>query len=215
MRQPRLLASAPLPPVKRTMLDEVGDPDAPAGSRSRSLWLVSEARLVRGRIQNSAKDLALVLSRLEEERAWEALNAPSYEALCEREISLDRAQVEAIRTAKKGDTVAVALERAKDAPLKRVGRPTGGGNVDNVHIVQTNRLNSNSAERILRRLQRDRPDLVQKVARGEIRSARAAAIEAGIVKVPTGLDLLLRAWERASAKERTRFLAKIGAAFSR
>jgi len=212
MRQPRLLASAP---IKRTMLDEVGDKDAPAGSRSRSLWLVGQACLARDAVDSEAKHLAWMLARLEEERAWLALDAPSFEELCEREINLARDQVAAIRTAKKGDTVAVALERAKDAPLKRVGRPTGGGNVDNVHIVQTNRLNSNSAERILRRLQRDRPDLVQKVARGEIRSARAAAIEAGIVKVPTGLDLLLRAWERASAKERTRFLAKIGAAFSR
>ena len=43
--------------------------------------------------------------------------------------------------------------------------------VDNVHLKPTNQLNSNSKERLLARLHRDHPDIVEKVhgiGRGEI-----------------------------------------------
>jgi hypothetical protein len=55
------------------------------------------------------------------------------------------------------------------------------------------------------RLKRDRPDLAAKVVSGEIKSIRAAAIEAGIVKVPSALVLLKRAWKKASHGEREEF----------
>jgi hypothetical protein len=50
--------------------------------------------------------------------------------------------------------------------------------VDNVHL---NKLNSNSAERIVRLLKRDAPAIAEALARGEFKSARAAGIAAGIV----------------------------------
>jgi hypothetical protein len=40
------------------------------------------------------------------------------------------------------------------------------------------------AEYLVRRLKRDAPHIAEKLARGECRSARQAAIAAGIVKVP-------------------------------
>jgi hypothetical protein len=60
----------------------------------------------------------------------------------------------------------------------------GGGHtrVDNVKSAE----GGNSQAYLLRRLQRDNPELVEQVKAGEIRSVRAAAIKAGIVKdVPT------------------------------
>ncbi len=44
---------------------------------------------------------------------------------------------------------------------------------------------------------------------GEYKSVRAAAIEAGIIKVPTALDKLNRAWDAATEDERAAFLARI------
>jgi hypothetical protein len=38
--------------------------------------------------------------------------------------------------------------------------------------------------------------------RGEFKSVRAAAIEAGIIKVPTILDLLKRSWTKATERQR-------------
>ena len=54
------------------------------------------------------------------------------------------------------------------------------------HSKPTNQLSSESWGRILPRLARDAPEILERVKSGEIKSARAAAIEAGIIKpVPT------------------------------
>ena len=59
----------------------------------------------------------------------------------------------------------------------------------------------------LARLDRDRPDLLERVKSGEL-SAHAAAIEAGFRKRPTGIQLLRAAWRKATADERATFLAE-------
>lgn len=61
----------------------------------------------------------------------------------------------------------------------------------------------------LRRLAKDHPELYAKVCQKEL-SANAAAIEAGFRKLPTPLELLLRAWEKADESARREFLALVG-----
>lgn len=78
-------------------------------------------------------------------------------------------------------------------------------------ISTASRPGGNAAQYLVRRLKRDRPDLVERLAKGEIRSARAAAIEAGIVKVPTVLDILRKAWRKATDAEREEFLREVSA----
>lgn len=56
------------------------------------------------------------------------------------------------------------------------------------------------------RIKRDAPEIAARVAAGEFKSIRAAAIEAGIVKVATPLDALKRAWGKASAEDQRQFL---------
>jgi hypothetical protein len=60
----------------------------------------------------------------------------------------------------------------------------------------------------LKRLKRDCPDLYEKVIAGEL-STSAAAIAAGILKPPTPLADLRRAWNKASEEERTTFRESI------
>lgn len=57
----------------------------------------------------------------------------------------------------------------------------------------------------LTRLKKERPDLFERVCAKEL-SANAAAIEAGWRKVPSALDTLQRAWQKASAEEQRQFL---------
>jgi len=89
------------------------------------------------------------------------------------------------------------------APLNTPGPGRGNKTVANSHgLTPARQLSSDSQERILRRLARDAPDVLERVSKagswkrtddrppvvksGEIKSARAAAIEAGIIKpVPT------------------------------
>lgn len=87
---------------------------------------------------------------------------------------------------------ALITNAAAAQPLAPPRRPTAAEAVEAAnkvaigHLKPVSQLSPNSQERILRRLARDAPDILERVKAGEFKSARAAAIEAGIIKpVPT------------------------------
>lgn len=78
--------------------------------------------------------------------------------------------------------LADAASRAK--PRASQGRPTAEEQENKVadrHFKPANQVSSESWDRILPRLARDAPEVMERVKTGEIKSARAAAIEAGII----------------------------------
>lgn len=92
------------------------------------------------------------------------------------------------------------------SPLTKPGEIGRGRNRgDNVTPVDR----GNSAAYLVAKLKRDRPDVAARLAAGEFRSARSAAIEAGIVKPQTDLDRLRTAWRRASSESRHTFLREV------
>jgi hypothetical protein len=80
---------------------------------------------------------------------------------------------------------------------------------DNVTLNQPRR--GNRMDYIIGRLKRDAAtnpkaqEALDGIAAGTVRSARQAGILAGIVRVPTALDLLRRLWAKATADERRAF----------
>ena len=62
---------------------------------------------------------------------------------------------------------------------------------------------------LLRRLSRMDGDWLARYEAGEFPSVRKAAIAAGIVKVPGGIDRLRAAWKKATKDERLAFLEEI------
>jgi len=75
------------------------------------------------------------------------------------------------------------VELQEKKPLTKNGE-IGNGRKSRMaigHATPSDQISSNSQERILRRLARDAPDVLERVKSGEIKSARAAAIEAGII----------------------------------
>ena len=62
---------------------------------------------------------------------------------------------------------------------------------------------------LVAKLKRDAPEIAERLAAGEFRSVRAAALAAGIVKPPRPLVELRRWWQRASADDRETFRAEI------
>lgn len=84
----------------------------------------------------------------------------------------------------------------------------GGVNLpDNVRKVPDD--GGNSSSYLLRRLARQSPDTLEAYERGEFKSARSAAIAAGIVKPASNLDVLRRVWGKSSQEERETFLEEI------
>lgn len=63
--------------------------------------------------------------------------------------------------------------------------------------------------RIIARLKRDAPDIADRLARGEFKSAAAAARAAGFKIDPSPISQLRRWWRRASDDERAAFLDEI------
>jgi len=59
------------------------------------------------------------------------------------------------------------------------------------------------------RLERDHPEIAEQLNAGEFKSARAAGIAAGIVKVPTRMEEAMRMFNRLSPDERSVFRAWI------
>src|SRR5262245_35370539 len=76
----------------------------------------------------------------------------------------------------------------KHDPLAAHGE-IGGGHGRGVNHTSVQR-GSGNRDYLVARLKRDHPDIARRYEAGEFRSARAAAIEAGIVSVPGGLDRL-------------------------
>lgn len=183
--------------VHSSALDEVGDRDAPKGSRPWAVWAVGQTLLVRAQLDSDASSLSNMLARLRDHAAHTALGFPSLEALCAAKLKLAADDVAAVLSARRGHTIRQVLGA--------VGRPKKGdeGNVGNSNISAS----GTTTPYLAARLRRDHPDAIfDETVRG---SVRKAAIAAGIVKVPTGLDRLRRAWERASEEERSAFLATI------
>lgn len=106
-----------------------------------------------------------------------------------------------------------AQERAKKAKPQ----PTPGGDRRSEEAKADQGANgtlkrgSNQAGYLTARIARDRPDILERMKAGEYRSVRQAAIEAGIVKVPTTLEKLRKLWEKATPEERRAFLLEVTA----
>lgn len=182
--------------VHVSALDEIGDRDAPVGSRPWALWVVGQAKLQREELERDASALRRLIAKMQKHEAWKALGVPSFDMLCTTELRLSADEVSAVLKARKGQSVG--------AVLRKVGRPKAGeGNGDNVTISGK----GNGPAYLAARLRRDHPDAVfDESVRG---SVRQAAIAAGVVKVPSVLDQLRKLWVKASEADRRTFMEEI------
>ena len=99
----------PLSSSRITSLDDVGNPDAPQGSQPWSRWFVLQAKRCRKDLSNEAASLARLINKLESGEAWKPLGLASFSMLCELEIGISQEEIDAIRNARMGDTIEMAL----------------------------------------------------------------------------------------------------------
>ena len=102
------------------------------------------------------------------------------------------------------------LERLLLEPLGPRGGPRSRREQADVINRPSRSPGGTSREYLLRRLQRDAPDLAAQVLDGAL-SVHAAAVAAGIRKRATPLEAALRAWRHLTPEERATFLAEVTA----
>jgi len=181
-----------------SVLDDIGDRDAPAGSRPWARWFVDEAQRLRQHMDFDVKLLQKAIVKLERYEAWKPLGFPTWEALCRAELDLDGQQVESIKKAREGATLRKVLEAQATSQGERSDLCT-------VQKSQSDRADDNGVSRrtqvYLDRLARDRPDLLDRVRSGELKAKTAAKL-AGIVRVPTPLERAEKAYRAMSPQDR-------------
>jgi hypothetical protein len=94
--------------------------------------------------------------------------------------------------------VAAAVKAAKEKPLADVGPPTKEERANGSIAINTGR----GVDYTLRRLARDKPELLDKIEAGEL-SVNAAAIAAGIRKKPTPEEVCVKAFGKVENRLNT------------
>jgi hypothetical protein len=95
-------------------------------------------------------------------------------------------------------TQAVTVKQGGDQRSKNI-------KVDNINIDR----GGTGAEYLLRRLAKTEPAIVKRYESGEFPSVRAAAIEAGIIKIPSAVDVAVKAYLKLSTADRSKFANRI------
>jgi|GEM_PF-1781432 len=200
-----------------TSLNAHGDLSAPPGSRP---WAIAVRRELQSAIHDRESDtltLKRFLRLMEQHEGYKALTDArgrpfrSYRAFCEARhpigLGYDPEVLQLVIDERKE-----AKERAaQPKKLLNVGPPTKEEHLNNPAHNRVIQYGSTNADYLTARIARDHPDILERMKAGEYKSVRAAAIDAGIVKVPTTLEKLNRAWEMASPEDQAAFLARIRA----
>jgi hypothetical protein len=179
-------------------------------------WVVAKRDMLRTALREEKfnKELAQTLfQRIEQSGAWRLLSDmhgrsfSSFDAFCESSngLGFKRQEIERRLTAQ---------EMAADStvpPMLKHGADQSSRKAKERHAVVMSfpGSGSNSVAYIVRRLKRDAPEIAEALARGEYRSAHAAAVAAGFKVQGAPLTDARRAWKRLSAEERETFLREI------
>lgn len=161
--------------VRSYLLDELGDPDAPAGSRSWCLYTANEIRKMLYDKQQLGARLHDYVSAFQERQGWQELGFLTWEDFCVKRLQVRADEVEAEARAR----IAEAAARAK--PLATQGRPEINNKLDNCQVYSPSDSGGNDPEYLTARIARDRPDILERMKAGEYKSVRSAAIDAGII----------------------------------
>jgi hypothetical protein len=193
----------------RSFLDEPADIHAELGTKP---WARAIAREIRCTAKNFDTDVQSLQEWIEiaaEHQAWRVLGYISLDTFLVIEANFSQSIIDAIRSAK-GGTVGDAIKQARDNPLAEQeigiegGKPgPGRGNKtdDNVNGFK----GGNDTDYTLRRLARDKPELLDAIERGEL-SVNAAAIKAGIRKKPTQAEVCIKAFRKCDQEQQVEIL---------
>lgn len=195
--------------LRKSDLDEIGNPDAPKGSRQ---WTIAVARFIRSIYDDVSARVVTVqgsLAGLKACEGWKSVSQRdgtafvSFEHYCQTPwhdggLGIEVATVEQILS-------------NSDPGMKvgALGKPGefGRGRPKEDRVYNVNSKGGNRPEYLTARLARDNPEILAQLKAGDFPSVRQAAIAAGIVKIPTPLELAKRAVKRMAVMDQNRFFS--------
>jgi len=199
---------------QRIPVDYTGLHDPP-GSRG---WLLARRSLMvtgLSDIKNNVSNCRQILAEVEKHGGWQHLrglkNRPfsSFDEFCASPngfgMTRDRIE-ERLSSAEHAQELAASEEIGPPLSHVEAGKLGGRGKKKaSVNNTGFSRGSTNAAT-IVAKLKRDHPDIAKQLASGEFKSARAAGIAAGIVKVPSPLEIAKRAVDKLSSRDRAALL---------
>lgn len=199
-------------------LDDVGNPNAPYGSREWCAAVRFQVRCKIGEAKSRVSHLKFDLKALRDEAHYAVLQRrdgqlfESWEEFCDHPepegLGFPADVANALIKERDGSRLvsAVAAEVMANAPA-RAGQ---GTRTDLEPLSNGKKLKGgNNQEYLAARIKERHPDIAAAVERGEFRSIRAAALAAGIVRQKTPIEHLRAWWRKANADERAEFRAEI------
>lgn len=153
------------------------------------------------RLKGGSMDARSAISELEKWREYHPEVFADWEGLCWQYLQqppewvdwlIQGVRVTSGKVTKAYELVAAA-QAAAEKPFAQPGE-IGNGRADESRVAErhskaASKVSSEGWDRILPRLARDAPQILERVKSGEIKSARAAAIEAGIITPFPSLQL--------------------------
>lgn len=195
-------------------IDEmIGRLSAPIGSKPWAVAVKEEMRNLLREHDGAHKSLRGYLDVFIQHEGWKLLDGPNgrpfatYTDFCRepQPLGLGRGPEEIEQVIKERMERQTAKALAADPEVKPAAEHGGKREEeeDSIGILTP----GNSATYLVRRLKRDSPEIAEALARGEYPSARAAGIAAGIVKVPTPMQIARRAILKMSRAEQNELLS--------
>jgi hypothetical protein len=181
------------------------------GSDAQIRLSVRVAERTAHNVANDCRPFAERCRELQESRAWETFfrdEPKTWERLC-----LGGLHKDPLFVAKILEGVAILEGQGHQGPIPEAqalgaqeigrGKPgPGRGHKTGNDITRFHGNRGTSAAYLTARLARDRPDILARLRAGDYPSVRAAAKDAGLVKEPSPLQLVQKAWRKAKLQER-------------
>jgi hypothetical protein len=192
---------------------DIGDPDAPVGSPAWCLAVHTSMCRLKHSAESTVAELQVSLTNFQQRQYFTRLGDRDGVTFATWEDFIQ--YPEPYGLGMRAEVVAAIMtERDKRKLLRdvvdavpKLAQHGGKRNeqADNISLP----IHGTSAAYLIAKLKRDAPEYAERLAAGEFRSARAAALAAGIIKPTPVLVLLRRAWKHASDDERVTFLREV------
>ena len=179
-------------------LDDIGNPEAPVGSKPWARYYTLSAHKYLQHMDATVRDVRVCLESLHKGKAWEVLGCDDYDQWCNEHLGKPVALVQAVCLANDKQTMRELVEQQPALGEHGSNQHSGGG----YNVTSTPAPRGNGPTYLVSRLKRDAPEVAERLADGEFRSVRAAAIEAGIVKVPTVFERVQKLLPKLTDAER-------------